>query len=245
MSCERLLEITVESLDTALAAERGGADRIELCAELAHGGVTPPIATLRKVHDEVEIPVFAIIRPRAGNFVYTEAEFAAMLRSIAAVRDLGLDGVAIGILRADNTVDIERTCELSDAARPLEVTFHRAFDATPDVLRALEDVLLTGATRILTSGGAAAAPEGSTTLRKLVAAAGDRITIMPGSGLHSGNIAKIAAETCAKEFHSGLGTVLPYRNTNLAIFESEIHAMKRFLQSNNAPSVQNAPSIRT
>jgi copper homeostasis protein len=231
MPAERLLEITVESLDTALAAERGGADRIEVCSELAHGGVTPPVATLRKIHDEVEIPVFAIIRPRSGNFVYTDREFAAMLRSIATVRDLALDGVAFGILREDSTVDIERTRELVDAARPLEVTFHRAFDHIPDTLRALEDVVETGATRILTSGGAAGAPEGAATLRKLVAAAADRIIIMPGAGLHSANIAKIAADTRAKEFHSGLGTVLPYGSTNLAKFESEIHTMKRCLNT--------------
>ncbi|HTP70268.1 MAG TPA: copper homeostasis protein CutC [Dongiaceae bacterium] len=236
MLAERLLEITVESLDTALAAERGGADRLELCAELVSGGVTPPVATIRKIHEEVEIPVFAIIRPRAGNFVYTDAEFAVMLRSIATVRDLALDGVALGILQEDGTVDIERTRELVEAARPLDVTFHRAFDHTPDLLRALEHVLETGATRILTSGGAAGAPEGAGVLRKLVGAAAQRITIVPGAGLHSGNIAKIAAETQAREFHSGLGTVLPYGSNNLARFESEIHTMKRCLQAHSLAS---------
>jgi len=230
MPFERLLEITVESVDTALAAERGGADRIELCAELIHGGVTPSVATLRKVHEELEIPVFAIIRPRKGNFVYSDAEFAAMLRAVSAARDLALDGVALGVLREDNAVDIERTRELVEAARPLEVTFHRAFDHTPDMLSALEDVIQAGATRILTSGGANGAPEGVATLRNLVAAAGGRITVMPGAGLHSANIAQIAADTRAKEFHSGLGTVLPYGSTNLAKFESEIHAMKRTLR---------------
>ena len=234
MPLDRLLEITVESLDTALAAERGGADRIELCAELAHGGVTPPVATLRKVHDELEIPVFAIIRPRAGNFVYTDAEFAAMLRFVATARDLGLDGVVLGVLASDNTVDIERTRELVEAARPLEATFHRAFDHATDQLRALEDVIQTGATRILTSGGAAGAPDGAAMLRQLVNAAGDRITVMPGTGLHAGNIAKVAAETNAREFHSGLGTVLPYGSNNLSKFESEIHSMKRFLRAPTA-----------
>lgn len=236
MPADRLLEITVESLDTALAAERGGADRLELCAELAHGGVTPAIATVRKIHEEVEIPVFAIIRPRAGNFVYTEPEFAAMLRSIDTVRDLALDGVALGVLQQDGTVDIDRTRELVEAARPLEVTFHRAFDHTPNLLRALDDVLETGAARILTSGGATAAPEGAATLRALIAAAGDRVIVMPGAGLHSANIAKIAAETGAKEFHSGLGTVLPYGSTNLAKFESEIHVMKRCLKAHSLAS---------
>ena len=231
MPLERLLEVTVESLDTALAAERGGADRIELCSELTHGGVTPPVATLRKVHEELEIPVFAIIRPRNGNFVYSDTEFARMLRAIATVGDLALDGIAVGVLREDNTVDIDRTRELVEAARPLDVTFHRAFDHTPDMLRALEDVIQTGATRILTSGGANGAPQGAASLRELVATAGDRVTVMPGAGLHAANIAQIAAETRAKEFHSGLGTVLPYGSTNLARFESEIHAMKRCLRA--------------
>jgi copper homeostasis protein len=219
MPADRLLEITVESLDTALAAERGGADRIEVCAELTHGGVTPPIAALRKIHEEVEIPVFAIIRPRAGNFVYSDTEFAAMLRSISTVRDLALEGVALGILREDRTVDVER-----------------AFDHTPDMRRALEDVLETGATRILSSGGAPGAPEGAATLRELVAAATGRIIIMPGAGLHAANIATVAAHTCAREFHAGLGTVLPYGSTNLSKFESEIHTMKRCLNAHSLSS---------
>jgi copper homeostasis protein len=134
-------------------------------------------------------------------------------------------------MRADSTVDVERTRELVEAARPLEVTFHRAFDNAPDLLRALDDVIETGATRILTSGGANGAPEGAANLRQLVSVAGDRIVVMPGGGLHSANIAQIAADTRAKEFHSGLGTVLPYGSSNLAKFECEIHAMKRVLRA--------------
>jgi copper homeostasis protein len=225
-----ILEITVESLDTALAAERGGADRIELCAELNHGGLTPSLATMRKVHEELEIPLFPIIRSRAGDFVYSEKEFAAMKRDISAARDLGVDGVVFGILRADRSVDVERTTELVQWARPLEVTFHRAFDQTPDLLQTLEDVIATGATRILTAGGAATAPQGMEVLRKLVRAAGSRIVVMPGGGLDAANIAKIAADTQAKEFHSGLGSVLPYGSSNLQRFEAEIHSMKRHFQ---------------
>ncbi len=227
-----LLEITVESLDTALAAERGGADRIELCFELTRGGITPSFAAMRRVHEELEIPLFPIIRPRAGNFVYTEQEFAAMKRDISAARDLGVDGVVFGILRSDRSIDVERTSELVQWARPLDVTFHRAFDESIDLLSALEDVIATGATRLLTSGGATVAPQGVAVLRELVNAAGDRIVIMPGSGLDATNIAKIAAETQAGEFHSGLSTVLPYGSTNLQRFEAEIHEMKRQLQQN-------------
>ena len=227
-----LLEITVESLDTALAAERGGADRIELCFELTRGGITPSLAAMRRVHEELEIPLFPIIRPRAGNFVYTEQEFVAMKRDISAARDLGVDGVVFGILRPDRSIDVERTSELVHWARPLDVTFHRAFDESIDLLSALEDVIATGATRLLTSGGATVAPQGVAVLRELVNAAKDRIVIMPGSGLDATNIAKIAAETQAAEFHSGLSTVLPYGSTNLQRFEAELHAMKRQLQQN-------------
>ena len=230
MTPELLLEITVESLDSALAAERGGADRIELCAELSRGGLTPGVTTMRKLHEELEIPVFAIIRPRAGNFVYSEREFAAMKREISMARDLGMEGVVLGVLRADSFVDVERTAELVQWARPLDVTFHRAFDNTPDPLAALEDVISTGATRILTAGGAARAPEGMETLQKLVRAAGSRIVIMPGGGLDAANIAKAVAKTQAREFHSGLGSVLPYGSSNLVRFEAEIRAMKGLLK---------------
>lgn len=233
MSPELLLEITVESLDTALAAQRGGADRIELCAELNHGGLTPSLAAMRKLHEELDIPVFPIVRPRAGDFVYSENEFAAMKRDISLARDLGMDGVVFGILRTDHSVDVERTRELVQWARPLEVTFHRAFDATPDLFRALEDVIATGATRILSAGGPSNAPEGTESLRKLVNSVGDRIVIMPGGGLDAANILKLVADTKAREFHSGLSSVLSYGGSNLPRFESEIHAMKRHLNANS------------
>jgi copper homeostasis protein len=225
-----LLEITVESLDTALAAERGGADRIELCAELIHGGLTPSADAMRAVHEELEIGVFPIIRPRAGDFVYTEKEFAAMKRAISVVRDLGMDGVVLGTLRGDGSIDIERTTELVEWARPLEATFHRAFDATPDLLQALEDVIATGARRILTAGGAATVPAGVDTVRELVRLSANRVVIMPGGGLDATNIGKMAEQTRAQEFHAGLGSVLPYGSTNLQRFETEIHAMKRRLR---------------
>jgi copper homeostasis protein len=229
VSPQPLLEITVESLDTALAAERGGADRIELCAELVRGGLTPSVAAMRKLHEELEIPVFPIIRPRSGDFVYSESELAAMKRDITVARDLGMDGVVLGILRADRSIDIERTAELVQWARPLEVTFHRAFDHTRDLFLALEDTISTGATRILTGGGAATASQALETLGKLVKAATNRIVVMPGGGLDATNIVKISAETHAREFHSGLGSVLPYGSGNLQRFEAEIHAMKRHL----------------
>jgi copper homeostasis protein len=228
---EPLLEITVETLDAALAAERGGADRIELCAELNHGGLTPSLATMRKLHEELEIPVFPIIRPRAGDFVYSEKEFAVMKRDISQARDLGMDGVVFGILRVDCSVDVERTAELVQWARPLEVTFHRAFDCTPDPFVALKDIISASATRVLTAGGAVIAPEGLIALRKLVDAAADRIVIMPGGGLDAANICRIAVATGAREFHSGLGSVLPYGSSDLVKFAAEIHTMKRRMRA--------------
>jgi len=224
-----ILEITVESLDNALAAERAGADRIELCAELLHGGITPSLDAMRAIHDEVEIPIFPIVRPRKGDFSYSEKEFAAMKHTIDNARDLGMDGVVFGILLPDGRVDVERTTELVEWAKPLEVTFHRAFDQSADLFQSLSDVIATGASRILTSGGAAIAPKAVQTLQKLVSEAGDRIVVMPGSGLDASNIAEIAAKTRAKEFHSGLSTVLPYGSGNLPRFEAEIHEMKRQL----------------
>jgi copper homeostasis protein len=149
-----------------------------------------------------------------------------MKRHISVARDLGMDGIVLGILRADNSIDVERTSELVQWARPLEVTFHRAFDQVPDPLQAVEDVVATGAVRILTSGGAARASEGTQRLQKLVQAAGNRIAIMPGGGIDASNIVAVVANTHAREVHSGLGSILPYGSGNLQRFESEIHAMK-------------------
>jgi copper homeostasis protein len=226
-----LLEITVEALDAGVAAERAGADRIELCSELNTGGLTPSVSMMRKLHEELEIPVFSVVRPRAGDYVYSDGEFAIMKRDITVARDMGMDGVVFGILRPDASIDVERTAEIIDWARPLEVTFHRAFDLAPNPLSALEDVISTGATRILTSGGTVRASDGIGTLSKLVEAARDRIAIMPGGGLDATNIIRLAVETKAREFHTGLGSVLPYGKSNPVRFEAEINAMKRLMRN--------------
>ena len=219
MARKYLLEISVETVERAVAAERGGADRIELCAELTVGGLTPSRELLRSVRENVRIPIFSMIRPRGGNFVYSADEFAEKKRAIAAAKEAGMDGVVLGILHADQNVDVERTRELVALARPLPVTFHRAFDACPDLCVALEDVIRTGAARILTSGGAASAWEGAETLAGLMAA-GNRVVIVPGAGIHAGNIAEVARRTGAREFHSGLSTGLPYPSRDVARFES-------------------------
>lgn len=217
-----ILEIAVESVAAAHAAERAGADRIELCADLSVGGLTPAEQMMREARESLGIPIFAMIRPRAGNFAYDHAEFAEMQAQITAAREMKMDGVVFGILTAANTVDLERTRALVELAAPLPVTFHRAFDRTASLTQALEDVIATGAKRVLSSGGAASAPQGKERLRELVRAAGSRIIVMPGAGIHSDNFADVRRATCAKEFHGGLGTVLPYGSNDFSRFEEEI-----------------------
>jgi copper homeostasis protein len=229
-----LLEISVESVEAAAAAERGGADRIELCSDTSVGGLTPQVALLRAVWRQIQIPIFVMIRPRAGDFVYSSAEFAQMKESIAAARDSGASGLVFGILKLNHTVDIDRTRELVELAQRLPVTFHRAFDACPDLSQALEDVSRSGASRILTSGGAATALEGASSLAMVVAAAGERITIVPGAGINARNILQLAEATRAQEFHSGLSSAFAHQRTDYVQFEKEVRAMVKMLSTLSA-----------
>ena len=169
-----------------------------------------------------------MIRPRTGDFVYSPAEFTQMKTSIAEAKDSGADGLVFGILKPDVTVDIERTRELVELARPLPVTFHRAFDSCADFSQALEDVSRSGASRILTSGGSASALEGIDNIAMLITVA-DRVTIVPGAGINMRNILQIAAATGAREFHSGLSSVFPQPPTDYVQFEKEVRAMARRL----------------
>jgi len=226
-----LLEISAETLEAALAAQRGGADRVELCGNLNLGGVTPSVELMRAVRAQLRIPIFGMIRPRGGEFVYSEAEFAEMKRSIGEAKQAGVGGVVAGVLTSDGSVDMERTRELVALARPLPLTFHRAFDDCRDLRRALEEVISTGASRILTSGGAQSAVEGAAVLAELVAAAGNRITIVPGAGISASNIAMVAKQTGAREFHSGLGSVLPYGSPDYKEFEAEVKKLTDQLTS--------------
>jgi copper homeostasis protein len=226
-----LLEIAVESLPAAQAAQRAGADRIELCANLSQGGLTPTAELMRQVRATLQIPIFAMIRPRPGNFLYTDPEFATMQSQISQARDLAMNGVVLGILTASHHIDIRRTAQLVAQARPLPVTFHRAFDealrnsAYPDLFAALNDVIATGATRLLTSGGAPTAPEGASQIRQLIQAAINRIIVMPGAGIHANNFLALRRTTQAQEFHAGLGTVLPYSSSDCSAFESQIRQL--------------------
>jgi len=220
-----LLEISVETVETAMAAERGGADRIELCGNLSMGGITPGAELLRTVRAQVRIPIFSMVRPRAGDFAYSSAEFAEMKRAISAAKESGINGMVLGMLTKDGRVDRRRTLELTELARPLPVTYHRAFDEVADLHQALEDVIQSGAKRILTSGGAESALEGAGALAKLIEAAGARIVIVPGAGISGANITEAARRTRAREFHSGLSAALPYGSTEYQKFEAEVRKL--------------------
>jgi copper homeostasis protein len=231
MSRLYVLEISVETVDAALAAERGGAQRIELCANAGEGGTTPSPQLLRAAREHVRLPIFAMIRPRAGNFVYSDAEFTAMLSDIDMAKQLHADGIVLGLLNAAGEVDIERSSQLIAHAAPLPVTFHRAFDECVDLPRCLADVVKTGATRLLSSGGKRTAPEAFETLGNLVRMAGNRITVMPGSGLHAGNIGEAARKTSAREYHAGVSSIISRPTGQLDVFEEEVGRLAAALRS--------------
>jgi copper homeostasis protein len=199
------LEICVESVDCAMAAERGEANRIELCSDLAADGITPSTGLMKAARKYVRLPIHVIIRPRAGGFCYSEREFEIMEDDIRSAKQLGMDGVVLGILDSERHVDIERTRKLVDLAHPLPVTFHRAFDTSGDLHEALEAVIQTGSTRILTSGGERSAADNLVGLAGLVEAAGRRIAVMPGGGINATNVARIVRQTGAREIHTSLG----------------------------------------
>jgi len=217
-----ILEVAVDSLERAMAAERAGAPRLELCASLEAGGLTPSMDLIRRVKASVSIPVHAMVRPRRGDFVYSADEFKEMKESIIEIAAEGLQGIATGVLLPAGLVDGDRTRELVNLASPMQVTFHRAFDEAKDLAAALEEIVTAGAHRILTSGGAPATSEGAATLRLLIQHAGNRLTILPGGGLHPGNIAQLAHATGARELHTGLGEVIPYTSQDFATFESAV-----------------------
>jgi copper homeostasis protein len=220
-----LLEITVESVDAALAAKRGGADRIELCCDLHCGGLTPTPEAMRSARAALRLPIFVMIRPRPGNFVYTNDEISLMKAQITQARDAKMDGLVVGVLREDKTVDRPLLKTLVEFATPLPITFHRAFDETPDLFQALEDVITAGAARVLTSGGASKVPQALATLARLVQIAGDRIIIVPGSGIYPENFAMVHKSIHAREYHSGLSSVLPYGSSDYARLEAAVRAL--------------------
>jgi copper homeostasis protein len=197
-----LLEVAANSVASALAAQEAGAGRIELCASLGEGGLTPSYATIALARERLAIPLYVLIRPRAGDFLYGELELETMRRDIGACARLGCDGVAVGALDADGDVALPACRALIDAAGALGVTFHRAFDVARDPRQALEDIVSLGCQRILTSGQRATAAEGAPLIRMLIRDAAGRLVVMPGAGVDAGNIEAIRAATGATEFHA-------------------------------------------
>jgi copper homeostasis protein len=198
---EASFELCAETLDACLVAREGGADRIELCSALSEDGLTPSHALIRAAVQQSGLPVYVLLRPRGGDFVYSERELALMRDDLLHARDLGVSGFALGLLRTNGTVDVERTRELVALAAPLEVTFHRAFDVTLSLDNALEDVITTGCRRLLTSGGERDVVAGAANLAWLVERAGERIAVAAGGGLRIPNAAFVAKTTQARHFH--------------------------------------------
>ena len=199
-----LLEVCVETLASAVAAERGGAQRVELCSNLAVEGVTPSLELIEQARRRISIPLHVLIRPRAGDFRYTPPELELMKSEIAHLRQMGVNGVVFGILDAAKQVDVSRTRDLVERARPLAATFHRAFDESGNLPAALEAVVQTGADRILTSGGARNAEAGSPMLSELVKKAAGRVVILACGAIRETNVRKIVEATGVREVHASL-----------------------------------------
>ncbi|MDP2036019.1 MAG: copper homeostasis protein CutC [Ignavibacteria bacterium] len=220
-----LFEACIDSVESATNAEAGGADRIELCADLLEGGITPSYAMIKLVLEKLKIPVNVLVRPRGGDFLYTDYEFEVIKRDIEYCKQIGVNGVVIGILNDDGTVDKVRTEELVKAARPMSVTFHRAFDMTRDPEEALNTLIELGVDRLLTSGQEADVHKGITALKKLVELARDRIIIMPGGGVDEININEVVEKTGVKEIHASARekarSKMNYINTRTSMSDSK------------------------
>lgn len=213
------IEICANSVASCLEAQKGGAYRVELCAGIPEGGTTPSYGEIAVARELLNIKLNIIIRPRGGDFLYSDVEHKTMLHDIKIAKKLGVDGVVIGCLKADGTIDMERNRELIAAAEGMSVTFHRAFDMCKNPFESLEQIIALGCDRLLTSGQQPTAIEGISLLSQLVEKAGDRIIIMPGSGVNEDNIAILADETKAKEFHFSarepIDSKMEYRNPDL------------------------------
>lgn len=213
------VEICTNSVTSCLEAQKGGAYRVELCAGIPEGGTTPSYGEIAMARKLVNIKLNVIIRPRGGDFLYSDVEHQTMIHDIEMAKKLGVDGVVIGCLTADGRIDMQRNKELIDAAQGMSVTFHRAFDMCNDPFESLEQIISLGCDTLLTSGQQPTAIEGISLLKELVEKANDRIIIMPGSGVNEENIATLAKETKAKEFHFSarepIDSKMKYRNPAL------------------------------
>jgi len=221
MTEQVLIEVCVDSVASAAAAQRGGAQRVELCSNLLEGGITPSAGLIETVREAITIGLQTMIRPRGGDFCYSEDEFEIMRRDVETAKRLGADGVVLGILNPDGSVDVQRTRELVELARPLNVTFHRAFDMSAELFRALEDICAAGVDRLLTSGGEQTSWQGAEVIAGLVKSARDRIIIMAGGSIGNNDAAGIVERTGVSEIHVGLSSNVAspmlYRNPRISM----------------------------
>jgi copper homeostasis protein len=217
------LEICANSINSALAAQEGGAIRVELCNQLEAGGITPSPGQITVARKLLNIKLYVLIRPRGSDFLYNDAEFAAMLADVQYCIDAGCDGIVTGILKADGSIDTERCTQLVQLAKQagLGATFHRAFDMCADQFQAMEDIIDVGFERILTSGGRSTAIEGSRTINELIKKAAGRISIMPGSGITEINVADLIIFTGASEIHGSavapVKSMMTYQNDHIVM----------------------------
>ena len=236
------IEVCLDSIQSAIEAQRGGADRLELCDNLFEGGTTPSAGTIATVRKKIDIGLQVIIRPRGGDFCYSDDEYESMKFDITTAKNLGADGVVIGILTPDGRVDTERCARLVELARPMNVTFHRAFDVCRDPWEGLEDIISTGANRILTSGQEVTVPEGLETIAELVKRAGERIIIMPGCGITERNIEKVKRQSGAKEFHvlidRQIESAMTYRVKHISM-GGALHPPEYFRSITDAAAIKN------
>ena len=227
-----VVEVCVDSVASAVAAERGGAGRVELCSSLIEGGITPSAGLIEMTRAAVSLDLHVMIRPCGGDFCYDADEFETMRRDLVLAKRLGANGVVFGILDVKGNVDVDRTRQLVELARPLAVTFHRAFDMTADLSRALDDVCAAGADRLLTSGGESSCLQGQDTILRLMQQAQGRIIIMPGSGIKPENARSLIEHTRVAEIHVGLRSALPspmlHRNPCVSMGSIEGREYQRF-----------------
>ena len=236
------IEICTNSVASCVEAQKGGAYRVELCAGIPEGGTTPSYGEIVVARKLLNIKLNVIIRPRGGDFLYSDVEHQTMLQDIEIAKKLGVDGVVFGCLKADGEIDMDRNKELVEAAKGMNVTFHRAFDMCKDPFESLEQIISLGFDTILTSGQQPTAIEGVSLLKQLVEKANNRIIIMPGSGINENNIATIAQQTGASEFHfsarESVESTMQYRNPALKMGGTVVSIDEYAQNITNAEKVQ-------
>ncbi len=231
------LEVCVNSAQSAYLAFQGGAIRVELCQNLNEGGTTPSCGAIRYCVEDLKLRTYVLVRPRGGNFYYSDLEFHIICEEVLHCKSMGVTGVVVGFLNQDLSIDKQRTMEIVRLASPMEVTFHRAFDLCTDWRKGLEDIVACGCTRILTSGGGATAKEGIAVLKRLVMQAQNRVHILPGSGIRAENVASIIEQTGVQEVHASckhtVGNFQPSTCWDVSNFqheETDIEEVQKLMQ---------------